>query len=504
MNTDTLCIKTINESANLTAQQNIDADIILPDYYDTIGKILKCEISPVAEAVTTSGDKISLAGIAKFSMLYIGEDDKMYCYENEYRYTKVFQSQYAEKCLSTRVSQTVFSLNCRAIAPKRIELRAVLQIGLKIINEADKSFIRSTDENCVITKNENISYFSPVNLVTRSFSVSSSYPLADFSDKIDVIIRKESKIKVSEIKTIHNKAYIKALAETEILYYSNESGNAGTTVLSIPVSEIIDIFGAEDDDDCEVVFNDIFTDIVLKNNDSESPSLDVRLDVNLQAEITRKLTDNIISDVYSVKNELYTAKDAVEITTSRKKVSKTESVLFETDVYDDCGFTVIDSWISNMRISFDNHSDKSNLLVTGTFNSLIKNEYGTLSIVTREHTFETVLLTDADAVITRISDQVLSVSALQLPTGKLRFSAEINFEADVCVKCKVNGFTTIEICDELCCDSASRYTVYFAKQNEDIWSVAKENRSSVEGIKALNNLSGEVLNEDRMLLLPSF
>ena len=227
MNTDTLCIKTINESANLTAQQNIDADIILPDYYDTIGKILKCEICPVTEAVTSSGDKISLAGIANFSMLYIGEDGKMYCYENEYRYTKVFQSQYAEKCLSTRFSQTVFSLNCRAIAPKRIELRAVLQIGLKIINEADKSFIRSTDENCVIAKNENISYFSPVNLVTRSFSVGSSYPLADFSDKIDVIIRKESKIKVSEIKTIHNKAYIKALAETEILYYSNESGNAG-------------------------------------------------------------------------------------------------------------------------------------------------------------------------------------------------------------------------------------------------------------------------------------
>ena len=64
MNTDTLCIKTISESANLTAQQNIDADIMLPDYYDTIGKILKSEITPVIEAVTSNGDKISIAGIA--------------------------------------------------------------------------------------------------------------------------------------------------------------------------------------------------------------------------------------------------------------------------------------------------------------------------------------------------------------------------------------------------------------------------------------------------------
>ena len=65
MNTETLCIKSITDAADLTAQQNIDADIILPDYYDTIGRILKSEITPVIEAVTVSGDKISIAGIAK-------------------------------------------------------------------------------------------------------------------------------------------------------------------------------------------------------------------------------------------------------------------------------------------------------------------------------------------------------------------------------------------------------------------------------------------------------
>ena len=505
MNTETLCIKSVNESANLTAQQNIDADIILPDYYDTIGKIIKSEICPVAEAVTSSGDKISVSGIAKFSLLYMGEDNKMYYYENEYRYTKVFQSQYAEKSLSIRINQTVFSLNCRAIAPKRIELRAILQIGARLIVEGCNELISAVDNDCVITKNENISYISTINSVTRSFSLSSSFSLSEFNDKIDIIIRKNSRIKNSEIKTIHNKAYIKGLAETEILYYSNESGCASTTVLSIPVSEIIDIFGAEDDDDCIVHFNDVYTDIILKNNDTENPSLEIRLDVNLQAEITRRVNGNIISDAYSINNELHTVKAAAELSILRKKLSKTESLVFETDLYDECDFSVIDCWLNNVRLSSEKHGNRNNILLTAVFNAFLKNEYGKFSLVAREHTVEVVLVADgSDVNFSEPAYDVLSISALQLPSGKLRFSAEITIGSAVDNICKVYGFTEIDVCDEIKCDASSRYTVYFAKSNEDIWSVAKENRTSVEAIKAINDLSGEAITEDKMLILPSF
>ncbi len=505
MNTDTLCIKSITESANLTAQQNIDADIILPDYYDTIGKILKSEIIPVIEAVTSSGDKISIAGIAKFTMLYIGEDQKMYCYENEYRYTKVFQSQYAEGCLSTKPSQAVFSLNCRAIAPKRIELRAVLQIGVKIKTESDKMLISAIDDTSLISKNENISFVSAINSVTRNFTLSGSYPLTDFNEKIDVIIRKDSRIKITEIKTIHNKAYIKGLAETEILYYSNETGNTSSTVLSIPLSEIIDIFGAEEDDICNIFFNDIFTEVILKNSDSDNQTLDIRLDINLQTDVSRNITGCILSDVYSTKNEIYTVRNTAELITSSKKASKTESITFETDIYDESRYTVLDCWINNMKIASEKHGSRYNLLVTAAFNALIKNEHDSLSIVSREHTFETELITEnAENSVFNLQGNVLSISALQTQSGKIRFSADLIFESDIYAIRKVSGFTSIEINEEVRCDNSAKFTVYFAKQNEEIWSVAKENKTSVDTIKRINNITGDILTEDKMLLLPSF
>ncbi len=505
MNTDTLCIKSITEAANLTAQQNIDADIILPDYYDSIGKILKSEIIPVVEAVTTSGDKISIAGISKFSLIYIGENNKMYCYENEYRYTKVFQTQYAESCLSSKVNQTVFSLNCRAIAAKRIELRAVLQIGVKIKSSTDKILISSVDDESVISKNESIDYVSQINTVSRSFSLTGSYPLTDFNDIPDIIIRKNSQIKISEIKTIHNKAYIKGLAETEILFYSDKTSNIASTVISLPISEIIDIFGAEEDDICNIYINDIFTETIIRNTENDNNTLDVRLDINIQAEINRTVTANMVCDLFSVKNEMSTVKDTVELITSCKRLTKTENIIFETDIYDEAKFSVVDSWISNMRISSEKRGNKYNLLVTALFNALTKNEYGTLSIISREHTFETQLIAEQEeTAITNHSEKVLSINALQIQGGKIRFNSDILFEADICATRKVLCFTDIKLLEESHYDASSKFTIYFAKQNEDIWSVAKENRTSVDALKEINNLTGDIITEDKMLLLPSF
>ena len=504
MNTDTLCIKTITESANLTAQQNIDADIMLPDYYDTIGKILKSEITPVIEAVTSNGDKISIAGIAKFTMIYVGEDKKMYCYENEYRYTKVFQSQFAENNPAIKPTQTVFSVSCRAIAPKRIELRAVLQIGVRINTTSDRTLITAIDNESIIAKTENITYITAVNSVSRSFSLNASYPLNDFNEKIDIIIRKNSKIRINEIKTIHNKAYIKGLAETEILYYSNESCNTASTVLSIPVSEIIDIFGAEENDECNIYFNDVYTEVSIKN-ESDNQTLDIRLDVNLQAEINRIANGSIISDVYSIKNEISSVKDNVTLYNSRKRASKTENVVFETSIYDESNFTVIDSWVNNIKISYEKQSGGYGLLITATFNTLIRNEDAVFSIIYREHTFEATIPTEGtECTAENIRANVLSISALHTQDSRIKFSADILLEADIYTIYKVSGFTDITVNNTESYDNSAKFIIYFAKQNEEIWSVAKENHTSVEIIKNINHLTEDILTEDKMLLLPSF
>ena len=188
-----------------------------------------------------------------------------------------------------------------------------------------------------------------------------------------------------------------------------------------------------------------------------------------------------------------------------KKITKTESIYFETDIYDESNYTIIDSWITDVKISTEKHSDKTDILATAIFNAVIRNENGNFSMISREHTFEGVLISESSAyVVKNLNTRVLSDSALQTSGGKIRFSADISFECDICYIRKVTGFTDIKIDENNRTDRASSLSVYFAKQNEEIWTIAKENRTSVEKIKRINNLSGDFISEDIMLLLPSF
>ncbi len=505
MNTGTLCLKNITDSAKLTGQQNIDADIILPDYYDTIGKIIKCDVIPVTEALTINGDKISVAGIAEYSVIYLGENKQIYQYENSCKYTKVFQSKYAEGCVATVAAQSVFSLNCRAIGPKRIELRSVIQMNISIRTAEERVLISSVVDEAVISKNENLTYLSKINCISADISVSNSYSSKDFKESFDIVIRKSSKLKLTEIKTIHNKAYLKGIAETELIYFSKENCSIVSTILTTPVSEIIDIFGAEEDYDCNITFNDIYTDISIKNENSSDKTIEIRINANIIAEICRTTEGEVITDIYSTSDELISDNITADIVTSCHKVSKTESIIFETDIYDDNAYTINNCWMENIKISPEKKENRYALLVTATFNTILKDELGTFSVISREHTFETELLCNQqETMIDKLQANVLSVSANLSQNGKIRFTADVLIEAEINNICKVNAFTSIEKDSNSQMTKNAGYVIYFAKQDEEIWTIAKENRASIDKIKMLNKLSGEKMSEDKMLLLPSF
>ena len=132
MKTDKKQINILTRKDTLYGQQNIDSDFILPDYYADINKILKCTIKPFNEAVNCSTDKISVAGIAFVSLLYMGDDKKLYNYESEIKYSKVLQANEIEANDNILVQQSVESSNFRALGPKRIEFRANIMISVNI------------------------------------------------------------------------------------------------------------------------------------------------------------------------------------------------------------------------------------------------------------------------------------------------------------------------------------------------------------------------------------
>ena len=58
-------VKELKTYDSTVREQPVEADIVLPEYYPAIGKILKCLVEPSEESVTFADSRVSVAGTAE-------------------------------------------------------------------------------------------------------------------------------------------------------------------------------------------------------------------------------------------------------------------------------------------------------------------------------------------------------------------------------------------------------------------------------------------------------
>ncbi|HAX84304.1 MAG TPA: hypothetical protein DCY15_07655, partial [Ruminococcaceae bacterium] len=70
------------------AEQSIDCDISLPDYCPDIMRILRCSVTNSITNSKISGDRATVDGNAKIRIVYADEKNCIYCYEQDYPFSK--------------------------------------------------------------------------------------------------------------------------------------------------------------------------------------------------------------------------------------------------------------------------------------------------------------------------------------------------------------------------------------------------------------------------------
>lgn len=504
MNYETSCIKTIEQAADFSGQQNIEADIVLPDYYDTIGKILRCNLIPLTEAVTPTEEKISVAGIAKLEILYCGENKKIYHYENEYKYTKIFQVKSYQTDKAVKINQDVFSVNCKALGPKRIEVRAVLMIRGNYISLNEQNVISDINDSAVVARMVSHEILNPVTVASREFCASQVFNLADESEKLVAILRKSSRVTFNEIKPIRNKIYVKGVCDCEIVGVTEAECDVKKLGFAVGFSEIIEISDVEENDICKIQENYVYCDSVIHSENTDNYELDLRVSIGLLINVFRKESITLADDAYSLNNKLNADSCELTLYKSLDKLSETEKFSFDIDLYEDEKIKIFDVSAENIKITTEKRSDKIIGLVTADYYVIYADSNNTTSIACKEHTIEAeIAITHDSLIMNSATAKVLLVNDVQMREGKIKIEGEVFIEMLLINTCKANGFTEIALTDDENFVS-SGYVIYFGKSNEELWSIAKENRTSVELIMQMNNLKDDILHEDKVLLLPKF
>lgn len=503
MDIQKLSIKSLCEPVYLSTKQNIETDIILPDYYDTVGKLIKCSVKPYCENVTVASDKISISGCAEIYLLYLGEDNKLYQYENLYKYTKIIPGENLEVSDCVRIKQDCASLNYHVNGPKRIEIKALLRISAEVIKSKTTDIVNQITNSQLQTKHEALDLAYNNQLVTRDINITNAGNPTAINDSIRFIMRKDCSIEFTELKAISNKLYIKGNALLSIVYLSENDSTVKKTSVTLPISEVVDFYGVEEDSICDICSYDSQVMISVNNKNDENSDIEISIHLIMLISSLVKGELNFISDIYSVENESNTSFDIIEFKTDAEKLTKTISVSFDADAYEGEHFNIADSYIDNITITTENTDNKINCVLNADYNALITSENGAFSLIHRNNTTEFTLESEK-RIVNNINYRLLSISALRTAEGKIKFTADIFVSIEIVKLCKVNLLTDVTLLPAVSADTSSEIILYFGQKGETLWDIAKENKTSVTKIKENNSIDCDSLDKDMLLVFPNF
>ncbi len=502
MNITNNCIKKRKQEHLTFGHESYNFDFIIPDYYPDINKILKCSVVPRVEAITTSADKVSVSGEASVNVIYLSDDNRILCYENSIKYTKVFQTENLNENEFINAIQEVISKNVRALGPKRINVNGTIEIKLSVIGTENKEFIENIEDAAVQTKKNEISLFDVSCSVQKTVSVNKTVN-CEAADKISGVLRKDCSLNINETRVINGKTYINGYYSVKLITISDEC-KVNTITFEIPVSEVVDTFASKEIDECFITNIDNNLNILIKNSGEKQDVIEVTVNSTFMLTCGNYIKLNLIDDVYSVYNELITEMTTDMLSSEITRHNQILSVACEINAADDIK-DIMDAYISNMRLTFEKNDDKNQIVLDAVCGVMYTSNDGGFRFSEEKITSEFLLKYNGVDSRFNISDiKVLSCSALQILEGKIKFTSELSIDYIEDIKCKVNLFTKIDTSTVCNNENKCGIVLYFAHKDEDVWDIAKENKTTVKQVKEINNLSDERLSDDLLLILPKF
>ena len=152
------------------AEQGVEFDYILPDYYPDIFSIIKCTLKPKISSYNISGDKLICDGVVAISVLYLSENSSdINCVEHRYTYSKTVDLPRICDGASVSVSAKTDYSTCRAVSGRRLDVRGAVSFKIKVSSDKTVDIVTDAEGGGIQLKK------TPVNYCGKRISVQKQY-----------------------------------------------------------------------------------------------------------------------------------------------------------------------------------------------------------------------------------------------------------------------------------------------------------------------------------------
>lgn len=498
---------TINEAVHDgTLEQPIECDALLPDYCPDIIGVLKCVVSTHIGNTSVGGNRLTIEGTALAHVYYSAEGGEVRHTEYKIPFAKSLELKGTPNFPVVAVRPSVDYVNCRAVNQRRVDIRGALSLAVKVTDSKEQQIISDAQGGGLQLRREMAGGTDLIGQYETTFGIEENLDLGYGKPSINTIVRTDCRVNVQDYKVIGGKVVAKGDLLLHICYQSMDGGsNLEVMEYTLPISQIIDAQGADDECICDVEMFVASCDVQpAQDGDGEYRIFELEAKIKAAVTVYRHKEISVISDCYSISHDSSCKRRPISFTKLLSVVR--ESVMHKAtlDLPEgiDC---VLDSWCEVEDLSWKAEMGVISLSLKVNVSMFARMEDGSCKYFEQQSECEHKI-----SIPGRCEDISFEPTAdVYSSAYNLLGKEKIDIRCEICIKgcifCEVKCDSLDEIMvneDSPKVKEKNKLYIYYAQPGESIWDIAKHYNTSAAAIWDENNATSDILEGMAMLLIP--
>lgn len=457
-------------------QIEVKGDIIVPDTKPDIVNIINTNSNPYIYKEECEDGKYRFDGNIDTHIIYLSENGETKCITTTLDFMDFIEDNAMTAQMSTKYRIEIVNIETKILNERKISVCVNLKICFSFFACEEIEYLDDLNSLSGVEKLQetvDLNTMVAANRIKTSLKEDISI---DETEAIAEILKSEISVCNLENKMSYNKVLSKADVNIKILYIT-ENAKVGSVEATVPVMNFIDMEKVTDEDVCHTDYK--VRNMLFKPNSKEMKSISCQIDFEVGCEVYQQKTIEIVQDMYGIDKNITFNQKTIEVQTQMSTKSETvnisENVLVEDirSIYDvDCRANIVNKTPAGNGANYEGELCADIYFDTGN----------NLGVKQAKIPFMVKLECDTDDIEIRFVKK-----HFKLNNEDVVCDVDLEIEPNSASSKKIN---IIEDVQEEECNKENDYAmiVYFVKDGDTIWNIARDFKVTMDSIIRNNNL----------------
>ena len=468
----------------------IEQDILVPDTKPDVMKIVQVEAVPFVANTEVADGSIRVTGEITYYIIYRAMDqDKTRGISMTYPFTQSINVKEAKKGMNAKVLANVRNIIYSLPNERKVSIKTELVFKYVITETDNIELIQSIkDSEDIEALKAQDTFYNVIDVKQEVIDAKEDIVIPETTPQIGEILRVSTNISNTDYKVSYNKILVKGDINIEMLYLeTGDTNNVFTYETMIPFTGMIEFPNIAETSRFDITYS-------LRNLEittGENNLLTISGEVTVDAIMFEEKQVSYVNDFYSTKSNLDFSTQDVAV------IKNKESLVKQVTLKDNIGSTQDRNKVVSYKIDTEHLVSKvtgNTLYIDGPLKVAVTFTNMDTGIIDAK-TYD-MLVDTSIALNKEVEDKNVDVSYKILNSTVIAQAGtvEANVTLDITANIEnIDKITIIGEIDESSLDenNFSSMYVYIVKKGDNLWSIAKKYKTTVDKIANTNNITDE-------------